>query len=126
MKAFICACVVFLITAAAVFSLSVYTRNEVAAIKEICDSLPEKIENGTEAEFDAVYGELLSKWKRFSDILQLAVNHNEKNAIDIMIREISEYRKHGDQSSYSASKAKLSTQLKNLIETESTALSSIF
>jgi len=126
MRSFICALIVFVITAAAVIFLSVYTSAEATKLAELCDSLPCQIENDTEAEFDAVYRELSTKWEHFSKILQLTANHHEKDSICMLVYEIREYRKSDDQASYSATKAKLSAQLKNLKETESLSLFSIF
>ncbi len=125
MKSFLIACAVFALAATAVLILSAHTGNEARELARMCTALPDDTKSGAE-EFGTAYDELYNKWKSFSAVLQLTVNHSEEDSITLDLAELKEYYLAGDTSGYRALKARLTETFTDLGETEGLSMAGIF
>ena len=121
MKSFIASLVTLAVLCGAVCANCIYVENRLSELIEICDSLPDSVQDATKAHMT----KLCDKWESCRRYISFTVDHREVDAIGDAVSLLSVCVKTESSEQYAAALEQLSGLLNRLAESEALTLDGI-
>ena len=121
MKSFIASLVTLAVLCGAVCANCIYVENRLSELIEICDSLPDSVQDTSKAAVT----KLCEKWESCRRYISFTVDHREVDAVDDAVSLLSVCVKTESSEQYAAALDQLSGLLNRLAESEALSLDGI-
>lgn len=121
MKSFIASLVTLAVLCSAVCANCIYVENRLSELIEICDSLPDSVQDATKAHMT----KLSAKWESCRRYISFTVDHREVDSIDDAVSLLSVCVKTESSEKYAVALDQLSGLLHRLADSEALSLDGI-